>query len=117
MVKTYCERNAICTEAGCRKNHYFTPEQRILHASLMTDAMFLFVEDVKEGAVTCQYHMKCYEVTCPHNHSGIGQKGRMLFRKALNNHDKHERAKAKIETDMAKHQNGVHERWENMTKC
>lgn len=116
MVKSYCEANAICTDY-CRKNHYFSPKQRQLHKSLMTDEMFLFVEEVKEGKQTCQYHMLCYEVDCPYNHSGIAQGGRKLFRKALKDVEKRERAKVKIETDMAKHREGIHGKWEDMTKC
>lgn len=117
MVKSYCDRNAICTDNKCRNNHYFTFPQRVLHANLLTDQMFLFVEEVKSGVHTCQYHVKCYEVDCPYNHSGIAQKGRVMFRKALKSHENREKAKAKIEADIAKHQSGVHERWEDMTKC
>lgn len=83
----------------------------------MTDEMFLFVEDPKVGKQTCQYHMLCYEVECPYIHSGIAQGGRKLFRKALNDLQKKERAKVKIEADMAKHREGTNEKWEDMTKC
>lgn len=117
MVKNYCESNAICVNAKCRKNHYFSFAQRQLCASFMTDAMFLCVEEMRVGQPTCQYHIKCFEVECPYNHSGINPDGRRMFRKALKTHENREKAKAKIETDIEKHRNGINERWEDMTKC
>jgi hypothetical protein len=117
-MTNYCKENVICVNNACKERHYKTFEERLILSQLIKpEEMTLYMEEYKPSMPTCRYHLLCFERECVYNHSQIALDGRKFLIKAFKNHVKHEKAKTKIETDIANIRAGQTSRWEDMTKC
>ncbi len=114
----YCRDNVICLNGKCQRPHYKSFEERKVLANLyleLEEEPRQFKEEHMEPIVaskpTCRYHLLCFERECEFNHSGYALDNRKLLIKAFKNHNKREKAKQVIESDMEKKRCGESTSW------
>ncbi len=114
-MTNYCKRNVVCVDAACSEYHYKDiNERRIISGLIKIDELSLFMEDYKPSMPTCRYHLLCFERECQYNHSNVSLDGRKKVIKAFKTYNNKEKARMKIEADIAKFRAGEKTCWADM---